>query len=140
PSRPLRPYLFGIALRVARAHRRKRSRELPLGAVEARDEKPGPEDALSTKQAYDLLQAALERIPPSRRAVLVMHELDQLPVDEIAQTLAIPLFTAYSRLRKARRELAIATRRLSSTAHARGRRSTPRPRAALADCSTRVSP
>jgi DNA-directed RNA polymerase specialized sigma24 family protein len=37
-----------------------------------------------------------------------MHDLDQVPVQEVAATLSIPVFTAYSRLRKARRELGTA--------------------------------
>jgi RNA polymerase sigma-70 factor (ECF subfamily) len=41
-----------------------------------------------------------------------MRDLDDIPVDEIAAALAIPLFTAYSRLRKARRELVVAVRRM----------------------------
>ena len=34
-----------------------------------------------------------------------MHNLDDVPMTEIASVLSIPLFTAYSRLRKARKEL-----------------------------------
>jgi DNA-directed RNA polymerase specialized sigma24 family protein len=41
-----------------------------------------------------------------------MHELDDVPVPEVAAVLSIPLFTAYSRLRKARRELQAGLRRL----------------------------
>src|SRR5262245_33107478 len=105
PSRPLRPYLFGIAFRIASAHERKRRRELAFGVVEVGDGGPGPDDALQTKQARALVLAALERIPLPRRAVLVMHDLDDVPMDQVAAVLAVPLFTAYSRLRKARREL-----------------------------------
>jgi RNA polymerase sigma-70 factor (ECF subfamily) len=112
PSRPLRPYLFGIALRIALAHQRKRCREITIGTVELGDERPDPEDALSTKQTHALFQAALQRIPLPRRTVLVMHELDHVPVTEVASALSIPLFTVYSRLRKAREELEIATRRI----------------------------
>ena len=36
------------------------------------------------------------------------------PVSEVAAVLGIPLFTAYSRLRKGRRELEVALRRLLS--------------------------
>lgn len=114
PTRPLRPYLFGIALRIALAHQRKRCREVSFGTVELGDDGPGPEDALSTKQAHAMLQAALERIPLPRRTVLVMHELDDVPVTEVAAALSIPLFTVYSRLRKARQELEVATRRMMS--------------------------
>jgi RNA polymerase sigma-70 factor (ECF subfamily) len=116
PTRPLRPYLFGIAFRIASAHRRKSRREIPFGIVEVDDEGPGPDEVLQTKQARALVLAALERIPLPRRAVLIMRELDDVPVDEIASVLAIPLFTAYSRLRKARRELEAAVRRIRKQA------------------------
>jgi RNA polymerase sigma-70 factor (ECF subfamily) len=52
-----------------------------------------------------LLLEALATIPLDRRAVLIMHEVDETPMRDIAEQLSIPLFTAYSRLRKARREL-----------------------------------
>jgi RNA polymerase sigma-70 factor, ECF subfamily len=112
PTRPLRPYLFGISFRIASAYERKRSREVAFGVVELGDSGPGPDEALQTKQARALVLAALERIPLPRRAVLVMHDLDEIPVGEVASVLAIPLFTAYSRLRKARRELEAGVRRM----------------------------
>lgn len=112
PNRPLRPYVFGIAFRIASAHHRKSRREVALGVVETNDTRPGPEDALQAKQARMLVLAALECIPFPRRAVLIMRELDEVPVSEIASVLAIPLFTTYSRLRKARRELDESVRRL----------------------------
>ena len=112
PSRPLRPYLFGFAFRIAAAHQRKRKREVAFGIVEVDDAAPGPEEKLQSKQARALVLAALNRIPLPRRAVLVMHELDDVPVAEVAAVLSIPRFTAYSRLRKARRELQAGMRRL----------------------------
>ncbi|HVV50669.1 MAG TPA: RNA polymerase sigma factor [Polyangia bacterium] len=111
-SRPLRPYLFGIAYRIALAHRRKRSREVAYGILEVGDLAPGPDDALQSKQARALVLAALDRIPLPRRAVLVMHDIDEVPVAEVAAVLSIPRFTVYSRLRKARRELEAVLRRL----------------------------
>ena len=62
---------------------------------------------------------ALERIPLPRRAVLVMHDIDDVPVSQVAATLDIPLFTVYSRLRKARRELDAAIRRMLKEADGR---------------------
>jgi RNA polymerase sigma-70 factor, ECF subfamily len=112
PTRPLRPYLFGISFRIASAHHRKRNREVALGILEIDDDAPGPYEALQSKQARALVLAALESIPLPRRAVLVMHDLDGVPVVEVAATLDIPVFTVYSRLRKARRELDAAMRRL----------------------------
>lgn len=111
PERPLRPYLFGIAFRIASAHQRKRKREIVSSAIEMGDSGPGPEDNLQAKEARVVVLAALERIPLPRRAVLVMHDLDGVPVHEVASTLSIPRFTVYSRLRKARKELEAALRR-----------------------------
>jgi len=113
PGRPLRPYLFGIAFRIASVHRRKHGREVAFEMVEVIDSGTGPDDALQTKQARALLLAALEQIPLLRRAVLVMHDLDDVPVGDVASALGIPRFTVYSRLRKARRELHTAVRRLT---------------------------
>ena len=104
-SRPLKPYLFGIAFRVASSHRRRWWREVPYAVVESPDPAPSPDRELEASQARALVLAALQKIPLPRRAVLVMHDLDQVPVQEVAAALSIPLFTAYSRLRKARLEL-----------------------------------
>lgn len=112
PDRPLRPYLFGISYRLVAAHHRKRNREVAFGVIEIGDTGPGPDDALASKQARALVLAALEHIPLLRRAVLVMHDLDDVPVADVAVVLSIPRFTVYSRLRKARRELEAAVRRI----------------------------
>ena len=119
PDRPLRPFLFGISIRIASAYERKRRREVAFGVVEVGDAGPGPDDALQSKQARALVLAALERIPLPRRAVLVMHDIDDVPVSQVASVLDIPLFTVYSRLREARRELESAIRRIVKEADAR---------------------
>ncbi len=111
PSRPLRPYLFGIAFRIAAAHQRKRRREVALQVVEVSNMDPNPEEALQNKQSRALVLAALERIALPRRAVLIMHDIDEVPIVEVASALSIPRFTAYSRLRKARQEFEAAVRR-----------------------------
>jgi RNA polymerase sigma-70 factor (ECF subfamily) len=113
-ERPLRPYLFGIAFRIAASHHRKRRREVPFGIVEVGDTSSAPDEAFETKQARALVLAALEHVPLRRRAVLVMHDIDNIPVEEVASVLGIPRFTVYSRLRKARRELESAVRRLTN--------------------------
>ena len=111
-SRPLRPYLFAIAFRIVRAHSRRRLREVPRPALDATDGGPSPEWLFQAREDNDLLHAALEQVPLTRRAVLVMHELDGVAIAEIATTLSITRFGAYARLRKGHRELAAAIRRL----------------------------
>jgi RNA polymerase sigma-70 factor (ECF subfamily) len=105
PTRSLRPYLFAIAFRVASSHRRRRWREVPLPVVDGPDSALRPDGLLESGQARNVVLKVLQSIPLPRRAVLVMHDLDDVPVQVVASTLAIPLFTAYSRLRKARLEL-----------------------------------
>jgi RNA polymerase sigma-70 factor, ECF subfamily len=116
PGRPLRPWLFGIAVRVLSDYRRtfRNSRERldsrsPAG--EAIDGRPAADEQLADAQARALLMTALDQLPPDRRAVLVMHDLDGIGVPEIAAALEIPLNTAYSRLRLARADLTAAVRR-----------------------------
>lgn len=104
PSRPLRAYLFGIAFRVAAAHRRRQSREIPGEVPDIADARGDLDEILAAAEARSLVLHALERIALPRRAVFVMHDLDETPMRVIADTLQIPIFTAYSRLRKARQE------------------------------------
>jgi RNA polymerase sigma-70 factor, ECF subfamily len=111
-SRPFRPYLFAVAFRVVCAHRRRRGREVPHAYLEAEDPAVGPEESLQSKQSAHLLMAALDTIPLPRRAVVVMHDLDGFPIVEVAARLSLTRFGAYARLRKARKELASALRRL----------------------------
>jgi len=107
PERPLRPYLFGITFRIASTHQRNvnRRREALIGTeiVELADTRAAADDAIQNQQARALVVAALDRVPQSRRAVLVMYDVDDVPMREIASALKIPLFTAYGRLRKAAR-------------------------------------
>lgn len=112
-ARPIRPWLFGIAFRVAASHRRKSLRELPTDTYAGlRDQRALPDDAAAANESRALLLSALAQIPLQRRAVLILHDVDGTPMSEVARELAIPLFTAYSRLRKARQELDLALTRL----------------------------
>ena len=112
-SRPLRPYLFGVAFRIVCAHRRRGAREIPFAVLEAQDGRLSPEGFLQNKEMVALLNAALDRVPLPRRAVLILHDLDGVPIAEVAERLSVSRFGAYARLRKGRKELAAAVRRLS---------------------------
>jgi RNA polymerase sigma-70 factor (ECF subfamily) len=108
PTRPFRPYLFGIAFRVACDHLRRRRREVSGGVVEIDDPGPRPDQEFETRQRRALLLKALEQVPLPNRAVLIMHDIEQIPMAEIASALSILRFTGYSRLRRARKVLAAA--------------------------------
>jgi RNA polymerase sigma-70 factor, ECF subfamily len=112
-TRSLRAYLFGVSFRIVCAHRRRRAREIPHPTLEATDGAPSPEGALQSKESIALLVSALESIPLPRRAVVIMHYLDGVPIADVARTLSISRFGAYTRLRKGRKELTVALRRVS---------------------------
>jgi RNA polymerase sigma-70 factor (ECF subfamily) len=113
--RPVRPWLFGIAFRVASAQRRKHAREVLGGSLETEDLSARPDEVAAAGEMRHLLLKALGRVPLERRAVLVMHDVDEMGMREVATQLEIPLFTAYSRLRKARKELDAALTRLKGS-------------------------
>jgi len=113
-SRPLKPWLFGFAFRVASEHRRKQRARLEVSAdgVEATDARPDAVEQLVQRERLDLARAALETLEIQRRAVFILHELDGCPIPEVAESLGIPLATAYSRLRLAREDFSKAAQRL----------------------------
>ena len=113
-TRPLRPWLMGIAFRVASDHRRRASyrNEMLQEPEEQADSKPSPESASARAAERRLLLAAFDAVEPERLAVLLLHDVDEVAVPQIAEALGIPLNTAYSRLRLARGELQRAVERL----------------------------
>jgi len=106
----LTTWLFGVCLRVAAAHRRRAwfRREVPADdSVEDAREAPAserPDEALAARQARALVQQVLDRMDIDKRAVFVMFELDQLPSEEIATILGVPIGTVWSRLHAARKQ------------------------------------
>jgi RNA polymerase sigma-70 factor, ECF subfamily len=105
PARPLRPWLFAFAFRFASDYRRlARHRvevyEEPVG----RSSDPPADDLVASRELRALIAKALDSVDLARRGVFILHELDARPMAEIAETLGIPLNTAYSRLRVAREE------------------------------------
>lgn len=114
PSRPVKPWLFGFAARIALGYRRRAGyvREVIGEHVEAVDQAPAADEQLAAQQARALLLAALDAVDEERRPVLILHDIDGVAMPEIAEALAIPLNTGYSRLRLARSELAAAVQRI----------------------------
>jgi RNA polymerase sigma-70 factor (ECF subfamily) len=112
PARPLKPWLFAFALRVASEHRRRaRSRLEELGAI---DDAAGAAVASAGVDVgeVELVYLALDALDLDKRAVLVMHDLDGQSVPEIARALGVPEGTAYTRLRAGRAQFTEAVRRL----------------------------
>ena len=100
----LRPWLFGVARRIASALRAKR-REQPSEL-----DPPAAEDPLVAKRK--LLWKAMGGLDEDRRAVLILHDLEGHTGAEIAAMLDIPVNTVHSRLRLARADLLAAVKKL----------------------------
>ena len=111
-SRPLRPWLLGIAFRIAAQWRRRHRLEVsvPDPEPERPDEGRAPDEIVASEQARSRLQAALSLLDMHQRAVVVMHDLNGIPVPEIATSLDVPLNTVYSRLRLGRAKISAALR------------------------------
>jgi RNA polymerase sigma-70 factor (ECF subfamily) len=98
-----RTWLYGISLRVAKTWRRRRSM-VPLGDDE-RSVGPAQEHERERRDTHELLCWALDQISETQREVFVLSEIEELPMQEVAKRVECGVFTAYSRLRLARRSL-----------------------------------
>lgn len=117
-ARPIKPWLYGIAARIALRYRSKdaRRREDLVSDHDARiagAADTGADAERARRRA--LLHAALGEVHPTRIDVLVLHDLDGVSMPDIVAELGIPLNTGYSRLRLARRDLAEALTELGVT-------------------------
>jgi len=116
PSRPIEPWLFGIAFRTASVHRRTLSRRIVEVFADSDDfrddDATGPEVAAADRQARQLVLEGLEALDLDHRAVLILHDIEGQVVPKIAETLGVPVNTVYSRLRTGRAKFATRVRRL----------------------------
>ncbi len=98
PRALVRTWLYGIAMNVLSAERRKQSRR--FGAPEAAE-------CVRANEAEAKLQAqeALAALDPLERELLMLREYEQLSYAEISRLLRIPLNTVRSRLFRARMAL-----------------------------------
>jgi RNA polymerase sigma-70 factor (ECF subfamily) len=110
PDLPSHPWIFTIVANEVRSYlRRRRVRQLVFGAETAREpEDPSP-DGERTAQARETvawLEDQIRRLPLAQREVLILASLEGRPLDEVAQTLSLPLGTVKTHLRRARLALA----------------------------------
>ncbi|MFZ5471030.1 MAG: RNA polymerase sigma factor, partial [Myxococcota bacterium] len=91
-ARPLRPWLFGIAFRVASGFRNqvRHEREVPGELPELEDPGSAPDEAVAARQARELVLRALEPLHPDRKAIFILHDIDGCSVPQAAEALAVP--------------------------------------------------
>jgi RNA polymerase sigma-70 factor (ECF subfamily) len=112
-KRPIKPWLFGIAFRLASEDRRRvRNRiEVPADRVEAPDGAPTAIELLEADEQRRLVLDCLAKLELGQRAALILVDIDGESPTEVAAALGIPLPTVYSRLRLGRAKFADAVRR-----------------------------
>ena len=124
-SSKMRTWLFGICMRVAAGHRRRAFHRYEQQASRSSDEQDAigllqsaaadtasPEEAAMAAQQRARLLAILDAMDLEPRGLFVMFELDEVPCEEIAELLGVPIGTVYSRLHAARKAFQAATQRV----------------------------
>jgi RNA polymerase sigma-70 factor (ECF subfamily) len=103
----LSTWIYRIAARGAgRAVQRRRLQSL-ISTLLMREPPPPPADDPSERTArLQLLDDLIGRLSPKKRLVLVLFEIEELPVEEIAKIAGCPENTVWSRLHHARAEMA----------------------------------
>ena len=116
PSRPLRPWLFGVSFRVAADYMRlaRHAREMVRDDIEVAYGGPAADEVMAQHEEETILREALQAIDLDRRAVLVAHDFDGTTGPDIAEALGIPLKTMYYRLRTGREQFIAAVRRIQA--------------------------
>jgi RNA polymerase sigma-70 factor (ECF subfamily) len=109
-----RTWLYGIAARLAMRHRRGAGRWLRaigLFAQEPERVDAGPDRELDRARAAAAVRTALDQLPFKQREVFVLYELEELEGTAIAELLAIPIGTVWTRLHHGRKRFADVMRR-----------------------------
>ena len=104
---PIRTWLFAIARRIAANYRRKliRGRRFHPLDEQLPDEAPDPAELAERLDGERLMAKLLEALDEDQRALVVLAEIEQLTMPEIAAITGIAPNTLYSRLRRARQQL-----------------------------------
>ena len=113
----LSTWIRQICIRVALTYRRRRGRrredilEEPPETVVDADQQAG----LERREQRVLLNRLLDTLDDDQRAVVVLYEIELLPMREVAETVGCPLQTAYSRRKAALERLRTAMIELEGT-------------------------
>jgi RNA polymerase sigma-70 factor (ECF subfamily) len=115
----VRTWVFGILMNVVKVHRRTLARKSPahrsiapvLDPETVADQAQGPHEAVSEAEAVRIARELIEQLDDDKRIAFILAELEEMPVSEIADALAINVNTAYARLRAARQEFTAAAAR-----------------------------
>jgi len=102
PERPLEPWLYRVTANLSYTWVKRRSRWIrPL--VDIADwltggKKTSPSQLVEEQDVWEPVRQAVLSLPLSHRVIVVMYYINDLPLQEIAEILDIPLGTVKSRL------------------------------------------
>ncbi|WP_437285370.1 RNA polymerase sigma factor [Sorangium sp. So ce406] len=118
PCLPIKAWVAGIASHLALRHQRlaRNRRELLARSEAERVDVADPgcdaEELCARAETQRIVRALVQGIEGDRRVVFILYELEGVDMRSIAGALHISENTAWDRLRRARKELAAAVRRL----------------------------
>ncbi|WP_437731188.1 RNA polymerase sigma factor [Sorangium sp. So ce1335] len=118
PRHPIKAWVAGIASHLALRHQRLASNRRELlerseaERVDVADPGCDAEALCARAETQRIVRALVQGLEDDRRAVFILYELEGLDMRSIAGALRISENTAWDRLRRARKDLAAAVRRL----------------------------
>jgi RNA polymerase sigma-70 factor (ECF subfamily) len=116
----MQAWIFGIMVRVVRDHRRSflrrgaRHESLELHRAACAGTEPTPVEQLEREQRVRLVDHLLGELDEDKRTLLILSELEEWTLREIAEFYGSNINTIYSRLRAAKRDFERAYQRSHS--------------------------
>jgi len=115
----LKTWIFGILHNIVLVHLRTLGRKSPAHRSAAPlvdpetlvDAAAGPYEQLSNAEASVIAQKILDQLDEDKRTVLVLVELEEMSVAEVAEAMATNVNTTHARLRAARKQFTQAVTR-----------------------------
>lgn len=119
-DRPFENWIFRIVTRLfldlIRSRRRRIqavSFDAPLRSeyaddsvhLDIADATPGPEQRLMETEMSEVVEAALARLKPEQRVLVMLADVQGMPYQEIADAVGVPVGTVRSRLHRAHKQL-----------------------------------
>jgi RNA polymerase sigma-70 factor (ECF subfamily) len=110
PGTHLRAWLFQILRNTFLTFYRLREREVPIADDGVPDwDVPmfhdAPEDSSSAMEAHTDLERAMSRLPQDFRTVLLLAEVEGMPLEDVARVMGCPVGTVKSRIFRAKERL-----------------------------------
>ncbi len=110
-DRPFFSWFYAILSNLAKNHLRKRSVRSEYAAQvrragdEALDESVAPDSIVEADETRKALWAAIEKLSFDHREIIILRHFEDMPYEDIAKLLGIPVGSVMSRLYYARKKL-----------------------------------